>query len=90
MKKYLIILVCVLLCGCVSTKKIRNQSLGVAKFDIAKFNGNYANKADSAKGFYANEPLFGQLFRYLEEKASETSQFLENQRREIGCLFAII
>jgi hypothetical protein len=37
----------VLLCGCVSTKQVRNQSLEVAKFDIAKFNGNYANKADT-------------------------------------------
>lgn len=36
-----------LLCGCVSTKKVRNQSLEVAKFDIEKFNGNYANKADT-------------------------------------------
>ena len=36
-----------LLCGCVSTKKVRKQSLEVAKFDIANFNGNYVNKADS-------------------------------------------
>ena len=50
------------LCGCVSTKQVRNQSLEVAKFDIEKFNGDYVNKADFAKDFYANEPLFRQLF----------------------------
>ena len=61
MKKYLIILVCVLLCGCVSTKKVRNQSLEVAKFDTTNFNGNYANKADSAKHLDSYR-LFGQLF----------------------------
>lgn len=57
MKKYLIILVCVYLCACVSTKKVRNQSLEVVKFDIAKFNGNYANKGDTAN--------FGVLFSKL-------------------------
>ena len=48
------------LCGCVSTKQVRNQSLEVAKFDIEKFNGNYANYADSIN--------FGILFSILYPK----------------------
>ena len=51
-----------LLYGCVSTKKVRNQSLEVVKFDTAKFNGNYANKADTAKHLNSYKLLFEQLF----------------------------
>ncbi len=57
MKKCLIILVCGLLYSCVSTRKVQNQSLEVAKFDTAKFNGNYANYA----GTGYNKGLFEKL-----------------------------
>ena len=51
-----------LLCGCVSTKQVKNQSLQIAKFDIERFNGNYANKGDSAKHLSHCKMLFEQLF----------------------------
>ena len=78
MKKYLIILASIILCGCVSTKKVRNQSLEVAKFDITNFNGNYANKADSTK-HSAYKELFRQLFpTTFPNKYPEKNYITEN------------
>ena len=87
MKKYLIILVCVWLCGCVSTKKVRNQSLEVAKFDIEKFNGNYASEKDITSPLISNEPLFDKLFPVLLFKGYQVYPFPIPQNTIINLYF---
>lgn len=36
-----------ILCSCVCSKQVRNQSLEVVKFDIAKLNGTYESQSDT-------------------------------------------